>query len=81
MPYLGAYASLLLSVVFARLFFQVGASEYGSGYITCLLSLLLSVLTIFVLSSRLLTLVMLQILLFCGLWAYNCLSYREKLKR
>jgi len=32
--YLDFYASLLLALFFARLYFQIGEFEYGRGYIS-----------------------------------------------
>jgi hypothetical protein len=76
MGFLGFYASLLLSVFFARLFFEIGSVEYGRGYISGLLSVLLSLFAIFTLSAGVLTLIALQATLFCGLWLYNLVSHK-----
>jgi hypothetical protein len=78
MVYLDFYASLLLALVFARLYFQIGEYEYGSGYICCLLSVALSLFAIFTLSGGVRTVIAIHVLLFFGLWLYNYFSDKNR---
>jgi len=78
--YLDFYASLLLALFFARLFFQIGEFEYGRGYISGLLSVALSLFAIFTLSGGVLAVIAMHVLLFFGIWSYNFISDKNRLR-
>lgn len=78
MAYFDFYASLLLAVILARLFFRIGAEEYHNGWVVCLISVALSMTGISLLPGGVRTVAILHGLLYVALWAYNCIMERYK---
>ncbi len=78
MAYFDFYASLLLAIILARLFFRIGAEEYRNGWVVCLMSVALSMIGISLLPGGVRTVAILHGLLYIALWAYNCVMERYK---
>ena len=74
MAYFDFYASLLLAVILARLFFRIGSEEYGNGWVVCLISVALSMIAISLLPGGVRTVAILHGLLYIALWTYNCIT-------
>lgn len=63
--------SYVILIACAIIFYRIGNADYGSGILTCVLSIVMSVLALLFIRVSLVSILAGQILLFIGLTIYN----------